>query len=256
MCFVWQLNEVTLEGIGMNKILTGILLALINSASASAALIFYADETAFNSANPGLVTEDFEGGVVGENFTGPANNTTTNIGALGSTIYSAGDIVPGIEFNSPRRADPPFTHNYNLRLADLNSSVALATPSSLNFLSIDFSVDVTAVSFDVFQLSVVGADPNDIAIRVFGVSGLLDEATLAANNITPVFFGVFSSTDYITRIEIDDANITPTIQTLANIAAIDNVAFGNPGIVPIPTAVWLFGSGLMGLIGLAKRKAR
>ena len=31
---------------------------------------------------------------------------------------------------------------------------------------------------------------------------------------------------------------------------------GNLSIVPVPAAVWLFGSGLIGLIGLARRKAR
>jgi hypothetical protein len=27
-----------------------------------------------------------------------------------------------------------------------------------------------------------------------------------------------------------------------------------PAVVPVPAAVWLFGSGLMGLLGLARRK--
>ena len=31
---------------------------------------------------------------------------------------------------------------------------------------------------------------------------------------------------------------------------------GNVGAVPVPAAVWLFGSGLLGLIGVARRKAR
>lgn len=238
----------------MQKILTGFFIVALSSTSASAALVFYADEATFNGANPGLVVEDFEGGVVGENFTGPVNSTTTNIGISGSTIYSAGDIVPGVEFNSPRRANPPFINNLNLRLRDVNGSVVFSTPSALNFLSIDFSVGVTAVSMDVFQFVVTGADPNDIAIRVFGAGGLLNQATLSANDSTPTFFGVFSDSDLITRIEVDDANVDPTIQTLANIAGIDNVAFGIPTVVPVPAAAWLFGSGLIGLIGIARRK--
>jgi len=32
------------------------------------------------------------------------------------------------------------------------------------------------------------------------------------------------------------------------------VQSGNVGAVPIPAAVWLFGSGLLGLIGVARRK--
>lgn len=34
----------------------------------------------------------------------------------------------------------------------------------------------------------------------------------------------------------------------------DNQFVGNPAAVPIPAAVWLFGSGLLGLIGIARRK--
>jgi hypothetical protein len=29
-----------------------------------------------------------------------------------------------------------------------------------------------------------------------------------------------------------------------------------PSAVPVPAAVWLFGSGLLGLIGVARRKSR
>lgn len=34
----------------------------------------------------------------------------------------------------------------------------------------------------------------------------------------------------------------------------DNVAVGNVGAVPVPAAAWLFGSGLVGLTGIARRK--
>ncbi|MBI5783055.1 MAG: VPLPA-CTERM sorting domain-containing protein, partial [Gammaproteobacteria bacterium] len=30
---------------------------------------------------------------------------------------------------------------------------------------------------------------------------------------------------------------------------------GDVAVVPVPAAVWLFGSGLLGLIGVARRKA-
>ena len=43
------------------------------------------------------------------------------------------------------------------------------------------------------------------------------------------------------------ADLTTSLET----TALDNVQVG---AVPIPAAVWLFGSGLIGLIGLARRK--
>jgi hypothetical protein len=44
----------------------------------------------------------------------------------------------------------------------------------------------------------------------------------------------------------------------ANTSTIDNasdIAFGSASVVPVPAAVWLFGSGLLGLVGLARRRS-
>ena len=143
-----------------NRSLLILLAALFYCAPSSAALFFYTDPSVFNADNPGLSTEDFEGGVIDENFTGPVNSTTTIIGVGGSTIYSPGDILPGVEFGSLRRGNPPFPTSFDVRLRDRDGSDALSTPSSLNFLTIDFSTSVTAVSMDVFQGEVIGADPK------------------------------------------------------------------------------------------------
>ena len=39
---------------------------------------------------------------------------------------------------------------------------------------------------------------------------------------------------------------------LGGSGAIDNIAYS---VIPLPSAVWLFGSGLVGLAALARRKA-
>jgi hypothetical protein len=54
-------------------------------------------------------------------------------------------------------------------------------------------------------------------------------------------------------IQIDHGNLAEGMQD--NIG-IDNIRFGQnpPAAVPIPPALWLFGSGLLGLIGIARRK--
>jgi len=39
-----------------------------------------------------------------------------------------------------------------------------------------------------------------------------------------------------------------------NQIAFDDVTFGAASVVPLPPAVWLFGSGLLGLVGMARRK--
>jgi hypothetical protein len=40
-----------------------------------------------------------------------------------------------------------------------------------------------------------------------------------------------------------------------NVFLVDNLSLNGVSTVPVPAAVWLFGSGLIGLIGLARRKA-
>jgi len=43
-----------------------------------------------------------------------------------------------------------------------------------------------------------------------------------------------------------------------NQVGFDNITFGSvdPTVIPVPAAVWLFGSGLVGLIGVARRKVQ
>ena len=54
-------------------------------------------------------------------------------------------------------------------------------------------------------------------------------------------------------IQIDHGNLAAGMQD--NIG-IDNIRFGQnpPAVIPIPAAMWLFGSGLLGLIGIARHK--
>jgi len=63
-----------------------------------------------------------------------------------------------------------------------------------------------------------------------------------------VFFGFESETD-IARITIDK-----TAGVALNYIFLDDIRFESVNTVPVPSAVWLFGSGLLGLIGVARRE--
>jgi hypothetical protein len=82
-----------------------------------------------------------------------------------------------------------------------------------------------------------------------------------AGPINVTFTG--SSTDYVTYTLQFTADSSVTTLKFENLYAgdplgyyphIDNVSVTGPAPVPIPAAFWLFGSSLIGLVGVARRK--
>jgi len=97
-----------------------------------------------------------------------------------------------------------------------------------------------------------GGDIDQFLMRAFDVSGnilgTVTTPTFGGNPVTPSSFMVDNFTQAIAfagikRVEVE--NIT----TFG--IGIDDLNF-TP--VPIPAAIWLFGSGLLGMIGIARRK--
>jgi hypothetical protein len=63
-----------------------------------------------------------------------------------------------------------------------------------------------------------------------------------------------NQTSQYTNVYLNVSGVTfdSVMMTSSNYAfEVDNVTVGNP--VPIPTAAWLLGSGLMGLVGIRRR---
>jgi len=106
-------------------------------------------------------------------------------------------------------------------------------------LRADFDIPTNYVQIDLIF------DDLDIAeLRAYSTSGLLlDTVHVEGDSIV--------TTSSITRSSSDIAYITVGGITDHGIF-LDNMVFDSP--VPVPAAVWLFGSGLIGLIGIARRK--
>ena len=112
------------------------------------------------------------------------------------------------------------------------------------------------------------SDPSLIA----GCESTTTNACIAATPFRLSQFGqeilssnsIFASQAINYTIALDSAGVPPTIDGFRNTAVPSLVSFAtfsggvfadwSPSAVPIPAAVWLFGSGLLGLIGVARRK--
>lgn len=110
----------------------------------------------------------------------------------------------------------------------------------------DFSQLITLESIDFFDVETEenGSRPEN-AIRLFDVD---DNEILSGEYFTPDTGGdnMWSRLDFnvggVKRIELN----------MGGSGAIDNITYS---VIPIPAAFWLFGSGLIGLVVLARRKA-
>jgi hypothetical protein len=124
----------------------------------------------------------------------------------------------------------------------------------------DFSSLVSAVGVDFF------ANPADTTLSIFGATAnLLESFTVPTGDMfvcTPGlcgFVGIDFGSDLISYAIIDTSLTLPQpgIEIYVdNIIYQSGVSAGPPSAVPVPAAVWLFGTALIGLVGFGKRKAR
>jgi hypothetical protein len=118
----------------------------------------------------------------------------------------------------------------------------------------DFSSLVSAVGFDFFAmnpaiLSIWDATDIQLESVVAPVTSLCGPAQSQA---LCGFVGVDHGSDLISYAIID----TNGGIYVDNIIYQSGVSAGPPSAVPVPAAVWLFGTALIGLVGFGKRKAR
>ena len=217
------------------------------SQPAHAALTFFSDRAAFDSAHPGLDVEDFEEGVVFTNFSSPLDSTSDN-GAFGP-----GDILPGVAFSN---ADPAATVNDLILLDGLGVTglTSKALSKALDSLGDDFGsgLDITfagdhvfAVGLDVFLDNTTGVlSVAETRVSIFGPAGLLDTVTLFTSASGPVFFGVASDLDSIRRINVDGV-----FPDHFSFELVDNVSFASS--VPTPGMLALMLTGFAMLVPFA-----
>lgn len=210
-----------------------------------AATTTYTDEAAFLAA-----------------LSSPANTLNFDSTAAG-TLLASGSVLGGITF----------TYNFgggSLAVTDGNQfggGGPFDTTSGANFLGTDNSdllIDdddyglsfaaSNAIGFSVITAEMPGFSlfEDDIQLSAAGTTALLDvnsvQQTLSDGSLV-FFLGIIDDSASFTS-----ANLTTPNSSGSFFYNIDDIV--TTSVVPIPGALWLFGSGLMGLIGFSKRSKK
>ncbi|MBD2527272.1 PEP-CTERM sorting domain-containing protein [Nostoc sp. FACHB-133] len=208
------------------------------------AVIFQTDRLAFETANPGLMIEDFENGNIATDQAFPFPDERLN-NATNNAYFSPGDILSGIEFKVS--GDSNFAVSNNA-FVNTTTKLILAAQASADIL-INLNPGVTSVGFDIYDFG--GTDDN-LLVEVLGSSSVLSKFTFNLSALNQQFIGVTSDSKNISSIRLTHLLTGPCC---AGAYGIDNVAFG--GVVSVPEPFTLGGTVLASAIGLSiKRKQK
>jgi len=206
-----------------------IVMSLILVSGYANAISVFTDRTSFETAIGTLSIEDFESSpVIGTPSSGAQASATFSLFTVSSTP------------NAVKVLDAPFLGVDNTtpggsQYLYLDTDVGLQGSVS----TFNFTAPLLAVGFDYSQLNEPGTSPS---ITIGGDVISIPLNPLPFDDFNPLFIGVIPDTSF---------------QTFTIDSGIDS-GFGidqlTTSVVPIPAGLWLFGSGLIGLIGVARRK--
>ena len=201
--------------------------------SAHAATVFYDDLTFFNLASTTSLT-DFEG-IVADN------------GTLGASSF----VINGNEYSNLSGEDMLICGKGASCAGDPFDSALMIANFGAGTIRIDLAGSITAVGGLFGDLD---GPAGTGTLRVYDSGGLFD--TQAVNygdmgfDLPKTFFGWTTTDTVFTALEFA---INPAFQ--GTWSAVDDVRFGQSlSQVPIPASIWLFGTALIGFVGMARRR--
>jgi len=205
----------------LSKLLIAVLVVGYSGSSFSATTT-YTDEASFlNDAGSELFVIDFDG------LANPS---------VGDGVFSG-----QVDFGSPEATDPDSVYYNSGAMSDNGSTTAtnnvgpvdgsFLTPEAVFAFSLEFSSSGNPQTISIFDLG--GTIIDSVLTPAGGFFGLLSDTQIGSFLVTN---GIFSGTGEPDRFFIDDFKAYST----------------SP--IPVPAAVWLFGSALIGFIGMSRRR--
>ena len=210
-------------------VVSGVFAILIIQPVYSATVTFYDDLAAFMAVTTTTLI-DFEG-IVADDFSVSSFENPT--------------IVDGVSFGSTSGTFAIAGKNSSISGSPYDSALLFSNNSS------PITADLTTVGSGFTAVGGFFGDIDSVGtlttMTLIGTSGILDSRELITADMglgtTSNFFGWTVSGDTI---------LTLTHDLAGSYEGIDDFRYGT--VVPVPAAMWLFGSGLLGLIGYARRR--
>jgi len=218
-------------------------------------LSFVISSSAF--ASP-IVISDFQDGTTqGWIWSGASTSVIADSGPSGTGDYSLlAPVNPSVYKLNPQNSASEFTGDYS------TLGVANITFDAMNPATNDDDLELYAVLYSGDPLGTVpfperwasleaAVIPNDGVWRTYSISLLETDmlSVLGSNNYATQFsnVGMISLRHQLAANQSGGS----ALSSANNSVFLDNIAL-TP--VPVPAAVWLFGSGLLGLVSVARRK--
>lgn len=187
---------------------------------------------------------------------GQVDNTVPGVVTFSGS--SGLDSVGSIDWSVTADPDPFIDATFTIT----NTSTATQTIGLLFTLPILAPPGPVLKSGSLAASFVDGGDDGAATLNIINWDGLIDGAVameLFSGGVTCGGTGCNGSIGPVSDALVDPngANTSIGIDVLFSLTAEDTATFNTRfevAAVPVPAAVWLFGSGLLGLIGIARRK--
>jgi hypothetical protein len=159
-----------------------------------------------------------------------AATTLSSTASAAAVTYSVTDILDPVDqvffFDNPTTPAGFFNDTYNFTLSTLSNTSAAVTNHKLTFGTKKIQ-DIVGIKMDIFN------SDYSILLSSSGDNVSVDGTNVAAGSYHAVITGFGSGTKG---------------------GAYQMSIYAEPTAVPVPAAAWLLGSGLIGLVAVARRK--
>ena len=163
--------------------------------------------------------------------------------AFVTLTQSGSNVTVSVDANDAAFTPPPLLSNYGIQAFAFNDLSGTLVLGDISALPGGWSANVppsgNSDGFGLFDAQVDSTGTNR-----------QDPLTFTVLNSTVADFADVSSNGSLFAVHITDIDGG----TDSNGGPITSAWFGGGTVVPVPAAVWLFGSGLLGLVGVARRR--